>query len=99
MIFNQTNRLVIQTVFHYDLDGLLLAETTEASNLIRVYFWAEDAPIAQMDTELTYLRRPSQYPADWHQQQRHLSCGNGTAMPSAVCRQTKTPIEMARKPL
>ncbi|NBQ68347.1 MAG: hypothetical protein EBU46_05740 [Nitrosomonadaceae bacterium] len=37
------------------MDGQLLAETTDAGSLIRVYFWAEDMPIAQMDTELTYL--------------------------------------------
>ncbi|PXW89731.1 YD repeat-containing protein [Nitrosomonas sp. Nm84] len=43
------------TVFHYSMDGLLLAETSDAGNLIRVYFWVEDMPIAQMDTALTYL--------------------------------------------
>ncbi|PTQ66540.1 RHS repeat-associated protein [Nitrosomonas oligotropha] len=43
------------TVFHYGMDGQLLAETTDAGSLIRVYFWAEDMPIAQIDTELTYL--------------------------------------------
>ncbi|SFL83837.1 YD repeat-containing protein [Nitrosomonas communis] len=43
------------TVFHYDLNGQLIAETTETGSLIRIYIWAEDIPIAQKDTALTYL--------------------------------------------
>lgn len=43
------------TVFHYDLNGKLIAETTESGGLICIYLWAEDVPIAQKDTALTYL--------------------------------------------
>lgn len=43
------------TVFHYDLHGQLIAETTESGGLIRMYIWAEDVPIPQKDAALTYL--------------------------------------------
>ena len=43
------------TIFHYDLDGQLIAETNDAGSFVRVYFWADEIPIAQFDTQLTYL--------------------------------------------
>ena len=43
------------TVFHYDMNGQLIAETTSTGGLIRIYIWAENVPVAQKDTVLTYL--------------------------------------------
>ncbi len=37
------------TVYHYDLAGKLLAETTERGSLIRAYVWLNDMPLVQID--------------------------------------------------
>ena len=37
------------TVFHYDLLGNLLAETTATGDLIRYYVWLDRTPLAQID--------------------------------------------------
>lgn len=37
------------TVYHYDMQGRLLAETTDRGNLIRAYVWLEDQPLVQID--------------------------------------------------
>lgn len=36
-------------VYHYDLQGRLLAETQPNGTLVRAYIWADDHPIAQID--------------------------------------------------
>ena len=45
------------TVYHYDLMGNLIAETTADGNLIRDYVWGDAIPIAQVEVgeTLTYL--------------------------------------------
>lgn len=43
------------TIFHYDLNGQLIAETNDAGSFVRAYFWADEIPMAQFDTQLTYL--------------------------------------------
>ncbi len=66
------------------LNGLLLAKTTDAGSLIRVYFWAEDVPIAQMDTELTYLYADHPDTPRIGTNSSAPSYGNGTMMPLAA---------------
>src|SRR5690606_30790478 len=36
------------TVYHYDLSGNLIVETTSSGSLIRAYVWADNRPIAQI---------------------------------------------------
>ncbi len=48
------------TVYHYDLAGNLILETTAAGNAIKGYIWAETLPVAQIAIEgtsdtITYL--------------------------------------------
>ncbi|MGH7158410.1 MAG: RHS repeat domain-containing protein, partial [Candidatus Saccharimonadales bacterium] len=38
------------TLYHYDLGGQLLAETTEDGTPLRDYLWHDDEPLAQIDT-------------------------------------------------
>jgi RHS repeat-associated protein len=40
------------TVYHYDLNGRLIAETREDGSLIRDYVWADDQPVAQISLAL-----------------------------------------------
>src|SRR5581483_2465066 len=48
-------------IYHYDTDGHLIAETKPNGKLIRAYLWADNEPIAQLQTkgtnpeELSYL--------------------------------------------
>jgi RHS repeat-associated protein len=39
------------TLYHYDLQGKLLMETTGAGVLVRAYVWDDDAPVAQIDRD------------------------------------------------
>ena len=39
------------TIYHYDLNGSLIAETSEAGELQRDYIWAGMAPVAQIDRQ------------------------------------------------
>lgn len=74
------------------LNGLLLAKTTDAGSLIRVYFWAEDVPIAQMDTELTYLYADHPDTPRIGTNSSAPSYGNGTMMPNENPDGNGTPI-------
>ncbi|MCR4304499.1 MAG: RHS domain-containing protein, partial [Gallionella sp.] len=38
------------TVYHYDLDGHLIAETGQGGELQRAYVWLDDLPLAQIDS-------------------------------------------------
>ncbi len=41
------------TLYHYDLDGQLIAETRPDGTPIRAYVWADDRPIAQIEPQPT----------------------------------------------
>src|SRR5581483_8542096 len=56
--FNQRTRKTTSngtTVYHYDLQGRLIAETTVTGNLVRDYVYADDQPIAKIESGETVL--------------------------------------------